>query len=113
MESNYIRNIDVIGSLSNLEQLYLSNNNISNIDSLRNLTELGILYLDFNQIKSINSIYNLEKLLLLNIASNIFYNISINEILQIFKELMEFKASKNNLNEEFLYLDSYLFNFLK
>ncbi|CAL6057823.1 Conserved_hypothetical protein [Hexamita inflata] len=67
--------IELISSLTNLEQVNISSNNIENINVLSNLTNLQQLNISNNQISSINSLKSLINLRELNISSNQILNI--------------------------------------
>ena len=54
--------LDLIGSLSQLEELYLDNCGISKISSFSSLSKLRILHLNDNSVQDLSPLENLEKL---------------------------------------------------
>jgi internalin A len=59
---HFITNIDNLGGLKNLRELYLNFNQISNINSLKGLTNLRVLQIGGNKITNIEPLRNLTNL---------------------------------------------------
>lgn len=73
-----IKDYSIIGTLTNLKRLNLSNNHLNenNIQFLKNLTQLEQLILDGNKIKDFSLLKNLENLKRLSVKANQIQNIS-------------------------------------
>ncbi len=69
-------NLDVIGGMTWLENLDLSDNKISDISALASLTKLKTLNLANNNIKNIDAIGTLTKITVLNISNNRISSVS-------------------------------------
>lgn len=75
--NNSISNINALGSLTNLNALYLNGNNISDISALRKLTNLTILDLSYNELSDIGALGSLVSLTTLNLEYNQISDISV------------------------------------
>lgn len=62
--------VSALGSLTNLQELYLTDNNISDISALSGLTNLRQLSLYDNKISDISALSGLTNLLLLGLDGN-------------------------------------------
>jgi len=64
------RIIEPLKDLSNLKELYLSNNQISELSGLKDLNKLSTLYLMNNQIQELSALKGLNNLSTLNLGGN-------------------------------------------
>lgn len=74
--SSNISNLSGIEYLTNLTELYLSNNQIIDLDPLNNLSNLNVLSLSSNQIIDLSPLYSLNNLTELYLSSNQIIDIS-------------------------------------
>src|SRR5699024_7206117 len=75
---NSITELSVLQHLTNLEELYLSENGIEQLpEEIADLEELRILYLPFNQIEDISLLEGLTKLEALNLEDNEITNYDV------------------------------------
>ncbi|MCL1919011.1 MAG: leucine-rich repeat domain-containing protein [Peptococcaceae bacterium] len=69
LSSNNIRDITPLASLTNLEELWLTNNpNLSDITSLQEMTQLTILFLRGTQVKDLTPLKSLNQLTVLYLS---------------------------------------------
>lgn len=61
-QANRLTKIENLGNLTNLDELYLSENGIEKIEGLDNNTRLTTLDLAYNKISSIENLCHLDKL---------------------------------------------------
>ena len=77
ISQNALESIDSISKLTKLNDANLSENKITSVEALKDLTGLGMLNLSKNQIKDITPLKNLAKLYNLDIHSNPIKDISV------------------------------------
>ena len=70
LDRNYIRKIENLDTLTNLEQLSITNNEIERIEGLDTLTNLKMLDLQFNRLRTIENLDNNLALTKLGLSSN-------------------------------------------
>jgi len=102
--------------LKHLELLNLSFNQFQSIDTMKNLFYLKYFYMNSNPLKTfpilLNTCLNLEDISLSNIQLNQMNNITL-EYFHQFSKLKKLNLSKNNLNNQFIYLLNQKFDYLE
>ncbi len=70
LSNNELSDLELLGGLENLEELYLANNQIGYIDALSGLFKLKMLDISGNQIDDISPLLDLEELTFVNLIGN-------------------------------------------
>ena len=96
ISQNALESIDSISKLTKLNDANLSENKITSVEALKDLTGLGMLNLSKNQIKDITPLKNLAKLYNLDIHSNPIKDISVANDL---KSLSEVDISETQITD--------------
>lgn len=96
LSDNTVRNIDILGQMTELKDLYLQNNTLLDLSALSTCTSLSKLDISSNAITSLSPICILPNLRWLNAADN-----SISEITQLGKltNLTHLSLAKNRLTD--------------
>ena len=96
ISQNGLESIDSISKLMKLNDVNLSENKLTSVEALKDLKELGMLNLSSNQIKDIAPIKNLAKLYNLDVHSNPIKDISVAKDL---KQLGEINVSETQITD--------------
>ncbi|CAL6008483.1 leucine_Rich Repeat (LRR)-containing protein [Hexamita inflata] len=94
---NGISDITILGQLTNLKQLYLSNNKISTIQ-IQNLDNLTSLNLGNNKLNDISAIQNMTNLVELQLSGNQIHDINVFQYLINLKQLYLSKNKVSNID---------------
>lgn len=96
LSNNTIRNIDVLASMSALEELNMQHNALTNLSALQGLNHLTKLDVSYNAITSIAPICSIVGLRWLDVSNNALVNLGAIDNLAV---LTHFAASDNALTD--------------
>lgn len=82
LDKNYIRKLENLDNLTNLEQLTITYNEIERIEGIEQLTSLRVLDMQFNRLRTIENLTKNQSLTKLGLSSNQIDNLAGIEPLQ-------------------------------